>query len=596
MNEKQKLKQNIKENLKLDKNKRKTLIRLIKYLGDQKLMITLALLLTLITNIMGLLGPRLSGRAIDSIKFGAGKVDFTGVYKYFWLMILLYIGASIFRFLLGLLMIKMSQKIAFKLRKQVFEKLASMPVSYFDNNQTGDLISRVTYDIKLIYTALSQDVVQIFTAIVTVVFSLSMMISISPILIIIFAFTIPVTVIFTRKMALVTRPLFRNRSAKIGEFNGYVEEIVSAQSVIKAYRQEETMIERFAVKNTATADASYNAEFQSSVVGPTMNFINNLSLGLVSLFGSLLFMNGQITIGQISTFILYSRRFTGPINELANITAELQSSLSAAERVFRVLDEAPEKGDDPDAVVLENVRGHVQIENLKFGYDPEKLVIENLNIDARPGQLIAIVGKTGAGKTTIINLLMRFYDPQSGSIKIDGHPTDKVTRLSLRKTFAMVLQDTWLFQGTILENIRYGRPESTMEEVVRAAKSAKIHSYITKLPKGYETLVEEAGQNLSQGQKQLISIARAMLLDARILILDEATSNVDTNTEHEIKEAMDELMHGRTSFIIAHRLSTIKNADRILVFSEGKIAEQGTHRDLLAADGVYAAMFNSQFN
>lgn len=580
------------------KNRRKVLFRLSKYLYAYKLYIILALTLTFTSNILSLIGPSLAGSAIDAFGTSAGHVDFPKVFSYIIKMLIIYGFSSLFSYFLAILMIQLSQKVIYQMRKDVFDRLADLPVGYFDQHQTGDIISRVTYDIDTINTSLSNDVIQIFTSLITVVGSLTMMVIISPQLVLVFVFTIPISVLFTRFMSKKTRPLFRKRSTKLGELNGFVEEIISGQKVIKAYHQEEVMIERFDAKNNDAVEAFYNAEYYSSTVGPSVNFINNLSLALVSVFGAILYLLGSLTIGNVSSFVLYSRKFSGPINELANIISELQSSLAAAERVFKVIDEHPEPIDPPEAIDLSeiNIKGNILIENLTFGYDSEKVIIENLNLSAKSGGLIAIVGPTGAGKTTIINLLMRFYDPQKGTIFIDGQDIKKVTRKSLRQSFAMVLQDTWLFQGTIFENIAYGKPEATLEEVIQVAKAAKIHSYITHLPNGYDTLLNEEGINISQGQKQLLTIARAMLLDAKMLILDEATSNVDTRTELQIQQAMHDLMKNKTSFVIAHRLSTIQNADTILVISNGKIVESGDHLTLLANKGLYSDMYYSQFN
>jgi len=392
------------------------------------------------------------------------------------------------------------------------------------------------------------------------------------------------------------RPLFRLRSAKLGELSGFVEEIITGQKTIKVYNQEKTIIRRFDEKNREAVDSYYRSEYYGSMTGPSVNLINNLSLALVSMFGALLYLFGRLTLGSLSSFVLYSRKFSGPINETANILSELQSSFAAAERVFRLIDEEPEPKDREDAVVLDNVRGEVRLENVSFGYTPEKPVIRDLNIKAEEGKLVAIVGQTGAGKTTIINLLMRFYDPDSGTISIDGKNIMDVTRESLRLSYSMVLQDTWLFCGTIYENIAYGKKGVSKADVIAAAKAARIHNYIMQLPAGYDTVLSDDGINISQGQKQLLTIARAMLLDSKMLILDEATSNVDTRTEQQIQKAMRELMRGRTCFVIAHRLSTIRNADIILVIKDGRIAEQGTHDELMALNGVYADMYNSQFN
>ncbi len=579
------------------KNRKKVLMRLWRYLYQYKLYLAGAMLLTFSTNILSLIGPSLAGYAIDAFGTTKGQVDFNKVFFYIFWMLGLYLFSSIFAYLLAMLMISLSQKVVYKMRKDVFERLADLPVGYFDRNQTGDIISRITYDIDTINTSLSNDVIQIFTSIITVIGSLVMMIIISPSLVLVFVVTIPISIVLTRYMTGKTRPLFRKRSAKLGELNGFVEEIISGQKVIKAYHQEDVMIERFDEKNNESVEAFFNAEYYSSMVGPSVNFVNNLSLTLVSVFGAILYLLGNLSIGNVSSFVLYSRKFSGPINELANISSELQSALAAAERVFRVIDEPTEPIDDSDAVELTEmeIKGDVEMKDLKFGYSPDKIVIKDLNLSAKSGDLVAIVGPTGAGKTTLINLLMRFYDPQGGSITIDGIDVSHLTRKSLRKAFAMVLQDTWLFQGTIFENIAYGKKDATLEEVVEVAKAAKIHTYIMHLPNGYDTVLNEDGINISQGQKQLLTIARAMLLDAKMLILDEATSNVDTRTELQIQDAMRHLMKGKTCFVIAHRLSTIQNADIILVVDGGNIVEQGTHQALLDKKGLYAEMYYSQF-
>lgn len=579
------------------KNRKKVLMRLWRYLYQYKLYLAGAMLLTFSTNILSLIGPSLAGYAIDAFGTTKGQVDFDKVFFYIFWMLGLYLFSSIFAYLLAMLMISLSQKVVYKMRKDVFERLADLPIGYFDRNQTGDIISRITYDIDTINTSLSNDVIQIFTSIITVVGSLVMMIIISPSLVLVFVVTIPISIVLTRYMTGKTRPLFRKRSAKLGELNGFVEEIISGQKVIKAYHQEDVMIERFDDKNNESVEAFFNAEYYSSMVGPSVNFVNNLSLTLVSVFGAILYLLGNLSIGNVSSFVLYSRKFSGPINELANISSELQSALAAAERVFRVIDEPTEPKDDSDADELTEmeIKGDVEMKGLKFGYSPDKIVINDLNLSAKSGDLVAIVGPTGAGKTTLINLLMRFYDPQGGSITIDGIEVSHLTRKSLRKAFAMVLQDTWLFQGTIFENIAYGKKDATLEEVIEVAKAAKIHTYIMHLPNGYDTVLNEDGINISQGQKQLLTIARAMLLDAKMLILDEATSNVDTRTELQIQDAMRHLMKGKTCFVIAHRLSTIQNADTILVVDGGNIVEQGTHQALLDKKGLYAEMYYSQF-
>ena len=572
------------------------LSRLWKYLYRYKWYGLLALVLSISSNLLALVGPLLSGNAIDAIGTTPGAVDFEKVFYYCAIMVTFYILSSILSYILSVLMIRLTQKVIFQMRSDVFNKLLDLPVRFFDSHQPGEIISRISYDIDTVNASLSNDLLQIFTSLFTVIGSLIMMIYISPVLVLVFAITVPTSILLTKYMTGKVRPLFRLRSAKLGELSGFVEEIITGQKTIKVYNQEKTIIRRFDEKNREAVDSYYRSEYYGSMTGPSVNLINNLSLALVSMFGALLYLFGRLTLGSLSSFVLYSRKFSGPINETANILSELQSSFAAAERVFRLIDEEPEPKDREDAVVLDNVRGEVRMENVSFSYTPEKPVIRDLNIKAEEGKLVAIVGQTGAGKTTIINLLMRFYDPDSGTISIDGKNIMDVTRESLRLSYSMVLQDTWLFYGTIYENIAYGKKGVSKADVIAAAKAARIHSYIMQLPAGYDTVLSDDGINISQGQKQLLTIARAMLLDSKMLILDEATSNVDTRTEQQIQKAMRELMRGRTCFVIAHRLSTIRNADIILVIKDGRIAEQGTHDELMALNGVYADMYNSQFN
>ena len=578
------------------KNRRQVILRLLGYMMRHRWMALGAIALTVTGNLLALLGPMLSGYAIDAIGTGPGEADFQRIFSYCALMLLFYLISSVMAYLLSVLMVKLSQRVAYQLRADLFNKLVDLPVRFFDGHQTGDIISRVSYDIDTVTSSLSNDFLQIAASSIMVLGSLGMMLTISPPLIVVFVVTVPISVLFIRYRTRTIRPLFSRRSAKLGELNGLVEEIISGQKTTKAYHQEETMIGRFDAKNEEAVQAYYKADYYGSTVGPSVNAINNLSLALISVFGALLFLRGSISLGNLSSFVLYSRKFSGPINEMANIISELQSACSAAERVFRLIDEEPEPADAPQALELTDVQGDVQMEHIHFGYDPDKTIIHDLSLHAKPGSLVAIVGPTGAGKTTIINLLMRFYDPQSGSIRMDGHDSRDITRKSLRAAYTMVLQDTWLFYGTIYENIAFSRPGATREEVIEAAKAAKIHSYIMQLPDGYDTVITEDGMNISQGQKQMLTIARAMLSDAKMLILDEATSNVDTRTEQQIQSAVRELMQDRTCFVIAHRLSTVQNADTILVVQHGDIVEQGSHEQLMQQCGVYAGMYHSQFH
>lgn len=574
---------------------KKVMIRLGRYMLKYKWLLLIAIILSFGSNLLQLVGPMLSGYAINAIEPGPGHVDFQQVFHYAGLMLCFFAISSLLGYVLSILMIHISQKIVFNMRKDVFNKLMELPVSFFDKYQTGDILSRISYDIDTVNTSLSNDLVQILTSVITVVGSLAMMISLSPKLVLVFAVTVPMSVIFTRYMTRKVRPLFRNRSAKLGELNGFVEEMVSGQKTIRAYNSEQVIIGRFDNFNDAAVEAYYKADYYGSMTGPSVNFINNLSLSLISVFGALMYLGGQLTLGNVSSFVLYSRKFSGPINEAANILSELQSASAAAERIFRLLDEPVEPADASGAIELKHDGGEVRVENVDFGYERGKLVLQNLSLLAAPGKLIAIVGPTGSGKTTLINLLMRFYDPNSGVIKVDGTDIKELTRSSLRGSFAMVLQDTWLFNGTIYENIAYGCDGATREQVESAAKAARIHRSIMQLPDGYDTILTEDGVNISKGQKQLLTIARAMLQDANMLILDEATSNVDTRTELQIQAAMRKLMENKTCFVIAHRLSTIQNADLILVVRDGRIVEQGRHEDLLKMEGFYSRLYHAQF-
>ncbi len=562
--------------------------------------------LSLASNYLALLGPRYLGTAIDAVSAETG-VQMDVVWDSFRKMLVCYVLSAVLAYLMTVVMVQLSQKITYRMRRQLFESLTALPVSYFDTHTTGDIVSRISYDIDTVNATLSTDLVQVLTSIYTVLGSLYYMIRISRPLILVFAVTVPVSIAFTRLKAKKIQPLFRKRSRKLGELNGFAEEMLSGAKTIDAYDRAETMTERFDQKNREAVDAYYQAEYYGSVIGPSVNFINNLSLSLIMILGGILYLlskNGTVaegsvwflTIGGVTQFVMYSRKFSGPINEFANILSEFQSAFTAAERIFRIVDEPPEEGDREGATALSRVAGEVNIDDVSFGYTPQKTVLHDLTIDAKPGSTVAIVGPTGAGKTTIINLLMRFYDVDSGHIYVDGTEIRDIRRDSLRGAYTMVLQDTWLFYGTIYENITYGREDASREEVIAAAKAAKIHSFIERLPDGYDTLLSDDGVNISKGQKQLITIARAMLPHTKMLILDEATSNVDSRTEIKIQEAMSRLMEGRTCFVIAHRLSTVKNADVILVVRDGNVIEQGNHEELLRKGGFYASLYNSQFS
>ena len=569
--------------------------RLWRYLGGNRLLLILALFLSVSSSVLNLYGPKLSGQAINAIS-GAGNVDFPVVYRCAFLMAVFYICSSLLSFLLQVVVIRLSRRISRQMRRDVFERLTTLPVSFFDRYQTGDIISTITYDVDTVNQSISTDLLQVLQSIVTVTVSFWMMLSIAPKLVLVFAVTVPMTIFFTKWLTKRVRPLFRRRSAKLGQLNGFVEEMLSGQKTIRAYGREEAVLKQFDERNQEAVDAYTVAEANGTITGPSVNFINNISLSMVCVFGSVLFLRGHLLLGHLSSFVQYSRRFSGPINEFANIIAELQSAFAAAERVFSLIDAQPEAPDAEDAEELTDVKGDVRLEKVDFSYVPGTPIIEDLSFHAPPGSMTAIVGPTGAGKTTIINLLMRFYDTDSGCIYLDGKDIRTLTRASLRKAYTMVLQDTWLFHGTIYDNLVYGKPGATMEEVVAAAKAAHIHSYISRLPDGYNTVLSDNGTSISKGQKQLLTIARAMLLDANMLILDEATSNVDTRTEQKIQDAMRKLMQGKTCFIIAHRLSTIRSADHILVLNEGKVVEQGTHDSLMAQNGFYSSLYHSQFD
>ncbi|MBU5432129.1 ABC transporter ATP-binding protein [Intestinimonas sp. MSJ-38] len=575
--------------------KRAALLRLCRYVMRFRFWVILALLLTVLSNYFGLMGPYLSGLAVDSIGSEAGAVQFPLVFRYCLFMALFYVASALLSYLLSMIMITISRKVTYQMRSDIFNKLSSLPVGYFDTHQAGDIISRISYDTDTINSSLSTDLVQVLASVITVGGSLGMMIAISPRLVLVFLITVPLSICITRFITSRTRPLFRLRSLKIGQLNGFTEENITGLKTLQSYCQEEHTIEKLDQVNDETVNAYYNAEYYSSRVGPSVNFINNLSLALITVFGAILFMQGKMSVGNISSFVLYSRKFSGPINEIANIIGELQSALAAAERVFRLLDEQPEKADSPQALPLHDPQGDVELQDVSFGYEEGKTILHHLSLHASPGSMIAIVGPTGAGKTTLINLLMRFYDKDSGEIKVDGHSIYDLQRKSLCLAYSMVLQDTWLFYGTIYENIAYGKQGITREEVIQAAKAAKIHSYIQRLPQGYDTLLTDDGTNISKGQKQLLTIARAMVMDSHMLILDEATSNVDTRTEMQIQEAMRRLMENKTCFVVAHRLSTIRNADLILVVRDGNVVESGTHEELMKKRGFYRELYEAQF-
>ena len=578
------------------KNKRYTLKRLWDYLYKFRFLLIIAFLLNVVANVFALVGPLFIGKAMDAIKNGGvGNVDFKIINHYALMLVIFYVLSALLSLFISLLMLKVSKKIVYTMRHDAFYKMMNLPISYYDTSSTGDIISRLSYDVDTVNTSLSTDLIQICTSLITVIGSLVMMIIISPLLVLVFAITIPISFLFTNIMVKKTSKYFKARSRSLGELNGYMEEMITSEKTIKIYGREDEIINNFYEYNEKAAEASYMAEYYSAYTGPGVNFVNNLSLALVCLFGAILTKIEMLSFGDISSFVLYSKKFSGPINEVANIITDLQSALAAAERVFELIDANDESKDCPDAINLKEIEGNIIFNHVSFGYNKNQMILKDISFEAKKGMKIAIIGPTGAGKTTIVNLLMRFYDASSGLIKLDGTPINMIKRSDLRRSFAMVLQDTWLFEGTVYENLTYGAKDVTMEKVKEATKAAHIDNFISSLPNGYDTIFKEGGTNISKGQKQLLTIARAMLLDANMLILDEATSNVDTRTEIRINTAMNNLMKDKTCFIIAHRLSTIRNADVILVINNGTIVESGNHENLLAKKGFYYELFNSQF-
>jgi len=565
--------------------------RLWHYLSHHKLLLAVSILLTVVSAMLGITGTSLAGSAIGAIA-GEGEQN---VYHYVILMALAYLASTLIAYLRSVIMMTLTHRMVDVMRSDVYDNLAELPVGFFDRKQAGEIVSTISYDINTVGETLAHDFLQVIMSVVTVAYSFVLMLTVSPKLILVFLFTIPLSITVTHIIKRITRPLFRKRSAALGELNGYVEEMIAGHKTIRTYGREEEIIAEFDRKNEYATEAYRKADANGTMAGPTIMFVNNLSLALVNIFGAILFINSGITLTSLSQFVLLSRKFSGPINEIANIYADIQSALAAAERVFHLIDEPRELADRDDAPELACPSGRVEFRGVRFGYTEDKIILKNLNLTAESGSVTAIVGPTGAGKTTIINLLMRFYDAQEGDILIDGQSIYDVTRASLRSAYTMVLQETWLFHGTIYENVAYGREGVSREDVERVCRAAGIHDLIMSLPEGYDTVISESGTNVSKGQKQLLTIARAMLIDSKMLILDEATSNVDSKTERDISDAMLRLMKNRTCFVIAHRLSTVRNADNIIVVKDGDVVEQGRHEELLARDGFYAELYNSQF-
>ncbi|MBN3490511.1 ABC transporter ATP-binding protein [Acholeplasma equirhinis] len=580
------------------KNKKATLKRLWYYLSFYKYRLVIGMVLTIVANALSLIGPYLTGLMINEMVISDEhpSIDFNQIFLLAGLMISFYLVSAIMNYFLSIALVKMAQSVVFKLRTDLFNKMTKVSVKYFDTNQTGDIISRMSYDIDTISTSLSADVLNLITSAITLVVSFVMMIIVSPLLLLIYFITIPLSFFITTSLSKIIKKKLRARNTQLGLMNGYAEEMISAQKTIQSYVQEENIYQKFEAHNRDAEKKSYDSGYYSTMVGPSVNFINNFGTALVATAGAILVVLGKILVGDLSSFMLYSKRFSGPINQMSNLVADIQSALAAAERIFYVLDQDDEKADILDAKTEGINEGLIEFKDVNFGYNPNELILKNVNFTAKPGQTVAIVGETGAGKTTLVNLLMRYYEINSGLITLDDVPIDQYQRAYYRKAYSMVLQDTWIFKGTVYENIKYGNGDVSLDEVIEAAKKARIHHYISHLPEGYNTVLSDDGINISKGQKQLIVIARAILSKSQILILDEATSNVDTYTEINIQSAMQELMKGKTSFVIAHRLSTIRHADLILLMHQGNIVEQGTHEELMAKEGMYYQLFMSQFS
>ncbi len=580
-----------------------TMLKLIAYLGQYRLAVIVVFIFAIASTASNIAGPKLLGQATTKLfegvmaqLGGTGEIDFTTIGQIILLTVSLYLISSLFAYLQGWIMANISTNIAFRFRRDISEKINRMPLKYFDTTTHGEVLSRITNDVDTVNQTLSQSLTQIITSLITVLGVLVMMFSISWMMTLVSMIIIPLSMGVVGLIIGQSQKYFKQQQDYLGHVNGHVEEMYGGHIVMKAFNGEEESMKKFDVSNEKLYEAAWKSQFLSGLMMPIMNFIGNLGYVAVAILGSYLAIRGTITVGDIQAFIQYVRTFTQPIAQLANISNVLQQTAAAAERVFEFLEEAEEVAETSTPVKLESVQGHVEFKDVHFGYSPEKIIINDFSAEAEPGHKIAIVGPTGAGKTTMVKLLMRFYDVNSGAILVDGHDIREFSRGELRKLFGMVLQDTWLYNGTILENIRYGRPGATDEEVFAAAKAAHVDHFVHTLPDGYNMMLNEETSNISQGQMQLLTIARAVLADPRILILDEATSSVDTRTEVLIQRAMDNLMKNRTSFVIAHRLSTIRDADLILVMKDGDIVEQGNHQELLARGGFYAELHNSQFD
>ena len=580
-----------------------TMAKLIKYMSVYKTSFIIVFIFAIASTVFSIVGPKILGKATTKLFEGvmakiAGTgtgVDFTYIGNIIVLLIGLYFISAIFSYIQGWIMTNISMKITYQFRKEISQKINRLPLRYFDGTSHGEILSRITNDVDTVSQTLNQSLTQIVTSVVTMIGVLVMMISISWMMTLVTLIIIPLSVVFISVVVKQSQKYFKQQQDYLGHVNGHVEEMYGGHTVMKAFNGEQRSVEKFDTFNKTLYSSAWKSQFLSGLMMPIMTFIGNLGYVAVCILGGALAARNAITVGDIQAFIQYVRSFTQPISQIANISNVLQQTAAAAERVFEFLEEKEEVDEAAQPIRLDHVEGSVEFKDVHFGYNPEKTIINDFCATVKPGQKIAIVGPTGAGKTTMVKLLMRFYDVNSGAIFVDGHDIREFTREDLRRIFGMVLQDTWLYNGSIMENIRYGRLDATDEEVVKAAKTAYVDHFIRTLSEGYDMLLDEEASNVSQGQKQLLTIARAILADPRILILDEATSSVDTRTEVLIQKAMDALMKNRTSFIIAHRLSTIRNADLILVMNNGDIVEQGTHDELLNKKGFYANLYNSQF-
>lgn len=584
------------------KNFKGTIRKLFRYIGSYKYAVVIFAVFAIGSTVFNVMAPKTLGKATNELQSGfvakltgTGQIDFDKIGHILLLVLAIYAVSAIFNLVQGFIMTGITQKLCYRMRKEISEKINRMPMKYFESRTNGEVLSRITNDIDTLGNGLNQSLTTLVTSITTIIGVFVMMLTISPVMTIIAVLIIPVSMVLLGLVMGKSQKFFRTQQEYVGHINGQVEEVYSGHNVVKAFNKEDDVLKTFNDTNEVLYASAWKSQFISGMMMPIMQFVGNLGYVAVAISGAFLAGKGVIMIGDIQAFIQYVKNFTQPIQQIAQVSNMMQSMAAAAERVFELLEEEEEDRFAQNPVQPEHIEGKVEFDHVRFGYKEDKIIINDFSADVNPGQQIAIVGPTGAGKTTMVKLLMRFYDVNSGEIRLDGHNIKDYDRSALREAFGMVLQDTWLFKGTIMENIRYGRLDATDEEVIAAAKSAHAHHFIETLPDGYNMELNEDATNVSQGQKQLLTIARAILADNPVLILDEATSSVDTRTEHRIQRAMDNLMRGRTSFVIAHRLSTIKNADLILVMKDGDIIEQGTHNELMARNGFYAGLYNSQF-